>query len=256
MPNSRSRSIPQLRIRKRTKPKKRSSVEVTRDEVIDNLLDLFQRLEVDKKFPDTKATDPDESKISHDLYPFMSDICELLTWWHQNPQYLDDEGNPLPIKARGTRPSFQHLAQRKVKRVNESFLLSELERLGAVTTDERGLIHVHVRSFPMYEDKRLATQHTLTALDGFIRTLRHNLDSAPSNSDQLFHRLAWNGNFDSREIPKLKIRVKRHGQSFLESFDNWLGIRSLAKTPKSKSPAGRAQVSIGVYLSVKNKRKT
>ncbi len=102
----------------------------------------------------------------------------------------------------------------------------------------------------MYEDERLAAQHTLTTLDDFIRTLRHNLDSAPSNSDQLFHRIAWNGNFDDREIPTLKIRARRHGQNFLESFDNWLTRKSLPKS-RQKRPRSSTHVSIGVYLTVK-----
>jgi len=93
-------------------------------------------------------------------------------------------------------------------------LLIELERIGAVKSDANGYISVLMRSLPVYEDKHLAIQHTLISLDSFIRTLRHNLDSTASNSDQLFHRVAWNGDFDAREIPALKIRVKRHGQNF------------------------------------------
>jgi hypothetical protein len=109
-----------------------------------------------------------------------------------------------------------------------------------------------MRSFPAYEDKRLAIQHTLTSLDGFIRTLRHNLDSAPSNSDQLFHRIARCSDFDIKEIPALKIRVKRHGQGFLESFDNWLIRKASTKPKKSSRGQKKANVSIGVYLSVES----
>ncbi len=96
-------------------------------------------------------------------------------------------------------------------------------------------------------------QHTLTILDGFISTLRHNLDSTPSNSDQLFHRIAWNDNFDIKEIPALKIRMKRHGQGFLESFDDWLTCKAASKTRVSNRNAKGAQVSIGVYLSIERK---
>jgi hypothetical protein len=106
-----------------------------------------------------------------------------------------------------------------------------------------------MRSLPVYEDKQLAIQHTLTSLDSFIRTLRHNLNSTASNSDQLFHRVAWNGEFDARDIPTLKIRVKRHGQNFLESCDNWMTRRT--KASKSVSSRKKAvQVFIGIYLAV------
>jgi hypothetical protein len=130
----------------------------------------------------------------------------------------------------GSRASFAQLANRVVPNLDARWLLSQLERVRAVAIDENRLIHIKMRSLPVYEDKRLATQHTLTSLEGFIRTLRHNLDSAPSNSKQLFHRIAWNGEFSSKDLPKLKIRMKRNGQNFLESCDNWM-------THKSKSTA-------------------
>ena len=102
---------------------------------------------------------------------------------------------------------------------------------------------------PVYKDNLLAIQHTLVSLHSFIRTLRHNLDSDPSNSDQLFHRVAWNGAFGKDLIPKLKIKLKRQGQSFLESFDNWMmreSRRQLAKTKRPKS----VPVFIGIYLAI------
>jgi hypothetical protein len=129
-------------------------------------------------------------------------------------------------------------------------LLTELERVGAVTIDPAGLIRVHMRSLPVYEDKHLAIQHTLISLDSFVRTLRHNLDSSPSNSDQLFHRVAWNGNFDAQEIPTLKIRVKKHGQNFLESCDNWMTRGAKSSAHVSKKRKKPVQVFIGVYLAV------
>jgi hypothetical protein len=238
------------RINKRVNTPAASLHEVTANEVIENLFNLFEHLGIDIPGPTSPLLDATAIKNSlHPLYPYASAIGEMLTSWHQDPQYLDDLGNPTPIRLRGRRPSFHNLAHRAVPNLKESYLLSELERLGAVSVDQNNFAHVHMRSFPAYEDKRLAIQHTLTSLDGFIRTLRHNLASAPSNSDQLFHRIARCSDFDIREIPALKIRMKRHGQSFLESFDNWL-MRNAAKPKKTNRSPRKANVSIGVYLSV------
>jgi hypothetical protein len=204
-----------------------------------------------KNHPITKKARGSSFEIPPDsLYKHTSAISELLTTWHQNPAYIDTLGNPLPIKLHGPRPSFRHLARQAQIELDESYLVAELERLGAVSIDRRNLISVHMRSFPVYEDKRLAVEHTLATLNGFIKTLRHNLISAPANSDQLFHRIACNRDFDNREIPALKIKVKRNGQSFLESFDNWLTRKALSKPRNRKSRAKRSKVSIGVYLSV------
>jgi hypothetical protein len=184
------------------------------------------------------------------MYSHAAAIGELLTAWYEDTQYLDKSGNPLPIRMNGNRTSFAQLANRVVPNLDARWLLSQLERVRAVAIDENRLIHIKMRSLPVYEDKRLATQHTLTSLEGFIRTLRHNLDSAPSNSEQLFHRIAWNGEFSSKDLPKLKIRMKRNGQNFLESCDNWMTHKSKSSARISKRRNKLLQVSIGVYMSI------
>jgi len=225
--------------------------EVTVDDIIKDLLDLFGHLGLDAGRLAARVVDLDSASMaSRRLYPHASAIGELLTAWHQDPEYLDALGAPSPIRMRTGRRSFRHLADKTVPNMDPKTLLSELERIGAVTIDANSYIHVHVRSVPVYEDKHLAIQHTLMSLDSFIRTLRHNLNSAASNSDQLFHRVAWNGDLDAREIAALKIRVKKYGQNFLESCDNWMTRRSESSTYNSRKRKKRTQVFIGVYLAV------
>jgi hypothetical protein len=196
-----------------------------------------------------RVADVDSANMAtRHLYPHAYAIGDLLTAWHQDPEYLDEFGSPLPIKLRARGRSFRHLADKTVPNIDPRALLSKLEQVGAVSVDSSGNIRVQMRSLPVYEDKDLAIQHTLISLDSFIRTLRHNLSHSPSNADQLFHRVAWNGTFDPDEIPALKIRVQKQGQNFLESCDNWMtrGTKSVARVSKKK----RVQVFIGVYLGV------
>jgi Family of unknown function (DUF6502) len=234
----------------KTKPRPKRR-EVTVDDVIKDLLDLFSYLGLDAGHLAARVVDLDPASLaSRRLYPHASAIGELLTAWHQMPEYLDDLGSPSPIRMRSGRRSFCRLAEKTVPNLDPNTILSELERIGAVTIDANGYIRVHMRSLPVYEDRHLAVQHTLISLDSFIRTLRHNLNSTASNSDQLFHRVAWNGYFDPREIQALKIRVKRQGQSFLESCDNWMTRRIKSSTRKSGKNGKSVQVFVGVYLAV------
>jgi len=223
--------------------------EVSVDDVIKQLLELFDHIGVDagrlaSRFAHLKS----RTIASKRLYPHSAAIGELLTCWHQDSDFLDEAGHPKPIRIRGTRRSFRFLAEKSVPNMDADQLLLELEKVGAVAIDTYGFVRVLMRSLPVYEDRRLAIQHTLTSLDSFIKTLRHNLNSARSNSDQLFHRVARNAAFDLRDIPALKIRVKRQAQSFLESNDNWMSRRVKSSDKRAKSKC--AQVAIGVYLSV------
>lgn len=222
---------------------------VTVDNVISALLDLFEKLEIDGSCIAIRAKLRKRKTVSAPIYSDAVVIGELLTVWHQNPKYLDKFGNPLPIKLRGKGISFYNLAKSAAPNMKASNLLTELERVGAVTIDKKRFIHVRMRALSVYEDKRLAILHTLTSLYSFIRTLRHNLDSDPSNSDQLFHRVAWNGEFDARLIPALKIKIKRQGHNFLETFDNWMMRKAKhARTERTRQGGKPVQIFIGVYL--------
>ena len=233
--------------------KKRLSTprEVTVDDVIKDILDLFAHLGLDAGRLASRLVDLDPTTIpSKHLHPHASAIGELLTAWHQDTNYLDGLGNPERLKMLARRRSFRKLAEMTVPNMDPKTLLTELQQVGAVTIDVNGYICVKLRSLPVYEDKQLAIKHTLASLDSFVRTLRHNLNSAVSNSDQLFHRVAWNGDFDAREIPTLKINVKRYGQNFLESCDNWMIRRTKSSAHKSRTKRKPVQVSVGVYLAV------
>src|ERR1039457_54538 len=226
---------------------------VTVNDVVGALLDLFKELQIDaSSLASSVKSVNNERMTSHSLYSHETAIGELLSLWHQDPRYLDKSGNPLPIKMRGPRRSFSNLAK-ALPNMNAAALLTELKRAGAVTVDGNQYVHVRMRSLSVYEDKRLAIQHTLTSLISFIRTLRHNLDSDPSNADQLFHRVAWSGDFESDLVPTLKIKIKRQGQTFLEAFDNWMMHQRKIRSTKRKPRGKRVQIFIGVYLAVGDK---
>ncbi len=229
------------------------SPQLTARQLLVRLFDLLEHVGV--AMPATKSQFVESVQLEqqpHPLYSQATPIGDMLTAWHQNSAYLDRYGNPAPIKPRGPSPSFQDLARKRVRGIKPSLLLLELERLGVVKTDDLGFIRVLMRSFPAFENKELAKQHTLSSLTDFISTLRHNLDSVPANFDQLFHRIARIDDFDRREIPALKVRVKRRGQNFLESIDDWLSSNATAKLKRRVPRNRKVRVSVGVYLSIKD----
>jgi Family of unknown function (DUF6502) len=229
----------------------RHSGEISTDDLIRELLNLFDCLGLDPGQLVRRVSKVDRAKRNLTRnYPHASVIGDLLTIWNQDPKYVDHSGDPMPIRMKGRIRSFKHLAQSCAPNINENQLLLELKRLGAVRIDRSGLIHALGRTIPVYEDKRLAALHTLGTLHGFIRTLRHNLSSETSNSTQLFHRIAWNRHLNTHDVPRLKIWLKRHGQHFLESADNWMIRNARKSASRQKSQKNSAQISIGLYLAV------
>jgi hypothetical protein len=224
--------------------------ELNVNDVIRQLLELSRLLGQDVEEIPMRINLPVDKDRSSWAHPHASLIGELLRVWHQDVRYLDKVGNPMRIKMSGGHRSFRRLAGQAVPNIHPRQILGELLQIGAVSIDGDGYISAQTRSLSVYQDKRLAVMHTLESLNSFISTLRHNLASAVSNSEQLFHRVAWTGEFDPKELPALKVRIRRHGQEFLESCDNWMARRTLtAKSHRKKA----AKVSIGVYLSVEER---
>jgi len=249
--NTIKKNPPERRVRKEKSQQEPRSREITVDDVIRDLLILFKLLNLDSSHLIKRVQDIDPLTVNPiKPLPRASVIGELLSLWHQDPQYLDQLGNPVPIRMEGSAPSFRALAKKAVPNVNAKQLLFELDQLGVLAIDGHGLIRARTRALPVYRDRELATTHTLNALRGFIKTLSHNLLRSPSNSDQMFHRIAWNGDLNKQDLSRLKIWMERHGQDFLESADNWMINNSKAKRGGVKISRRANQVSVGIYMTV------
>lgn len=250
--NTSKRPVPAKR-RSRVKPlpiKAESALVI--DELARDLSTLFRELGIGDRIAITKrAGRLARQKLVPRAQPANAHaIGELLTVWHQDPNYLDSTGNPIPLRLDGRNVSFRMLAKKSAPKLSVTYLLDELTKLGVLTVDAAGSIRVKSRSLPVYNDAELASLHTLRTLRGFIGTLKHNLHSGPEFGDQLFHRLACNGDLNETDIPRLRIWLQRHGQNLLEAADNWMNNQ--AKPGRSERPSKRklSQVSIGLYLAV------
>ena len=226
-------------------------------EVVNELHKLFKELGI--VIHGTRSSSSKKQKSSSSISPpataaiSAAQVGEILTTWYQDVQYLDDQGNPIPLPRRGTKRSFETLARAVAPTHDSDQILIQLKNLGAIESDDKDRLIVRMRSLPVYEERQLAAQYTLASLSSFLRMLRHNLGADSANSEQLFHRVAFSGNLNAREIPALKIRVKRQGQQFLESFDNWMAGRSSSRSTRvSKAGKYAAKAAVGIYLAIED----
>jgi hypothetical protein len=219
--------------------------------VLDDLSALLRTLGIRAKFrvSKIKAT-PKASSSKTSVQPYVFEIGEVLSCWHQEPPYLDKLGNPRPLSFDGKRPSFTSLVSKAAANFSPRKILFELQKVKAVSITNDGMICALQRSINAFGNREFAINHTFLALRGFIRTLQHNLDSSPSNAEQLFHRIAWNGAFDRKDTARLKIWIAEHGESFLESIDDWMKRHSVSRNRRGKNGKGAVNAAIGIYLAV------
>lgn len=173
-------------------------------------------------------------------------IGEILSYWHQDPRYLDQLGRPIALKMSGKGASFRQLADRATPKTSAKEVLDALLRARAVEILPNGTIRPIRRTLTVFSDRDMAIHHTFIVLKGILRTLHHNLQSKPQNADQLFHRIAWSSNQTASDIARLRVWLNKHGQGFLESADDWMKLKEKTK----EKPMRQYRVSIGTYLSI------
>lgn len=250
--------MPRNRLKAHSRPKALVSTQrgrlasISIDDVLSALADLCGSLHIDSSNLTSQLGARRNARARPRENIFSAEIAQVLATWHQDPEYLDPSGTPRILRMRGRR-SFRELSTKAVPNVEPQTLVKALERAGAITIGKDGGISAQTRALYVYEDKILAAEYTLACLLGYIHTLTYNLRNKASMGKQLFHRMAWNGDFDSRSLPLLKIKVRRQGQAFLESLDNWM-LRKSKQSDKERKTK-KLQVFVGVHLSVEKQNR-
>jgi hypothetical protein len=229
----------------------RRTYPVTAKHMLKDLTNLLDALGISVKFKITKTKARHRTVAFEDgVQPYVFEIGEVLSFWHREPAYLDKAGNPRPLPPTGKILSFRSLVSIAGVGLSAKKILAELQKIDAVSVDADGNVHALRRSVPAFLDRDFAINHSFLALRGFIRTLQHNLDSRPSNVDQLFHRIAWNGAFNRGETSRLKNWITEHGESFLESIDDWMKKHSAPRSRRRSKGNATVNAAIGIYMAV------
>lgn len=170
----------------------------------------------------------------------------VLSAWHQDPQFLDQEGRPRRLTLTGDGPhSFATLLRAcGAGDVRPSTLLKELRAAGAVRTTPDGEIEAVQRSFvPQHMDEQLIGLWGKRVTD-LAQTYVHNLTHAARDPAR-FERAAVNDAIDARALPEFRAFLEREGQGFLERLDAWLTAHQVQHTGEG-SPA-TIRLGAGLY---------
>jgi hypothetical protein len=171
----------------------------------------------------------------------LSDAAHLLTVWSLDPLYLDRDGAPIQLPARGPAPSLEALTRKVHRSLSVDELLPYLLRAGAVR-------RVGSRYIPRSEALSLRGARgpdrfrNIRALVCMLRTLEHNLQPK-SEVRSWFEYIAENPRFPVRARADFDTRLDRAGMRFLHALDADMHRRERAR--RSGEPTGR--IGVGVY---------
>ena len=172
-----------------------------------------------------------------------TDATRLLSGWHQDSDFLDQRGNPLPLSVDGDGASFAKLCSRYAGDIPATTMQKELRRVGAVEQDADGKLLVRRR---YYMPTQFDPQWIMNAGSTFADlgdNINQNLISDAENPSRFLGRATEN-NIDPAAIPEFRKFIEKHGQPFLELVDDWLAAHR-SETP---FPGDDGQVRLGAGL--------
>lgn len=171
---------------------------------------------------------------------FVSDLPHVIARWHQDEDYLDSQGQPIPLPLKGGGRSLTALIERVLPSADPAPVLEILSDLGAVRRQGKCYLPMGRELF-LNAQRPVALAHGLSALLGMLRTVEHNLSVAPNR--RLFERTAINPRFPSRVLPRFHRELARRAAEVLWDVD--VDMRREEARPRSGK---RMRLGVGLYV--------
>jgi hypothetical protein len=168
---------------------------------------------------------------------------ELMTAWFSDAPFVDEKGNPIPLKRAGNSPSFESLVRKIDPTLDPEAALRYLMRAGSVRF-HRGRYWAVNRVVILRGIAGPRDVRALRGVDAMLRTAEQNLSPASEGPGWL-ERTAYNDRVPTRLLPAFAVFLERESMRFLRPIDAWL--HNAASEAKNREPT--VGVTVGAYHS-------
>ncbi len=168
----------------------------------------------------------------------------MINGWLNDPDFLDNQGNPIALTIEGGEKTFAALAKNYSGDIPTQAMLTTLLSAGSVEKlDDRVRLirHAYVPSDDPVDKLRILG----TDVNELITTIDHNL--TVTNSNELrFQRKVSNEAIRGDALPAFRRMSANKAQILLEDLDHWLSEHEVGED--SKGAGGeRKYVALGIY---------
>ena len=169
----------------------------------------------------------------------------IISGWNRDGDFTDGESLPIPLAVDGGHSSFTDLVKRYSGDIPVRAVLDELLRVGAVSEDADGLIHLTVDSaYVPHKDKDAQFDIMGNCVADLLTTLDHNLESAAEDT-RLQLTTAYD-NLPTDAVQMFKRISHDRCVALLKEFDQWLGEHDRDANPNVAGD-GHMRAGIGIY---------
>jgi len=187
-----------------------------------------------------------------------TDATRVLSGWHQDIDFLDDQGMPRDLLLDrdgldgdgldGDGATFTELCARYAGDIAVTTMLKELKRVEAVAEASSGRLKAIRRYYmPTQFDPQWVT-NAGSIYEDLGHNINHNL-VADENHPSRFLGRATDNSIDAAAIPEFRAFVEKHGQPFLELIDDWLTQHRASSDDDGKdNNSRRVRLGLGMFL--------
>ena len=187
-----------------------------------------------------------------ELGSIQRDCMEVMCTWRRDIRFVDNHGDPLPLRHGVGNDSFDALCTRAGCKNDVSTIFKTLLDFGAISIDSEDKIVPETPTFLLgraHGGGRLAVDGVLKQLQGFLQVVHRNICSVSGDRKPRFERACTVS--VAIELEAIFDRlVRSRGQEFIDSVDEWL-----ERNAKRESASGRyLELGAGVYFIDLGKR--
>lgn len=171
-----------------------------------------------------------------------SDASRVLSGWHQDSQYLDENGSPLALSEFGPAPSFETLFAGYGGDTPEQTLIKELKSARSIAVGEDGRLIAKSR----YHMPIAMTEGNIRFFGQNLFDHAHTLSKniTGESDERRMEGFAVDDNISHAAAAEFRVFIDRRGQEFLEEVDDWL-CRHRSASPDNKTKSVR--LGVGLY---------
>ena len=166
--------------------------------------------------------------------------------WQRTPAYLDDDGHPLAIPARGPAPSIQALFQ-DVKR--EDYFQQGLRHL----TRLRRIIRVRRGRYQPHSEVTIIDGLTPEMVNLLTLTINRLVSTVLTNTSQrpmglrLVERVTFVPDLPLRQVKAFKVFTREQGGGLINTVNDWLESRRGPRKARAVDTARRVTAGLHVF---------
>jgi len=177
-----------------------------------------------------------------------TDATRVLSGWYQDPDFLDANGEPLPLALSGSGATLTELCARYGGDVAATTMVKELARVGAVEEDADGRLRAKRR---YYMPTPFDPQWIMNAGSIFADlgdNINHNLVAGGTDNPSRFLGRATDDTIAASAIPEFRAFIEENGGPFLERVDDWLTKHRIDEDGKGSANERRVRLGLGLFL--------